>query len=93
MSCSGISVSASERCRGQSPLGRKPDPFDHGLRGSVGLAKVMDVRPEYSGSASALMVCLSASIGSIGTPALAPFLPSSAVALGIPIGWPGALGI
>ncbi len=57
----------------------------HGLRGGVGLAKVMDVRPEFSGSASALMVFLSASIGSIGTPALAPFLPSGAWALGIAV--------
>lgn len=59
--------------------------FGHGLRGGVGLAKVMDVRPEYSGSASAMMVFLSASIGSIGTPALAPFLPSSPAALGIAV--------
>ncbi len=57
----------------------------HGLRGGVGLAKVMDVRPEYSGSASAMMVFLSASIGSIGTPALAPFLPGSVAALGIAV--------
>ena len=57
----------------------------HGLRGGVGLAKVMDVRPEYSGSASALMVFLSAGIGSIGTPALAPFLPSGIVTLGIAV--------
>ena len=57
----------------------------HGLRGGVGLAKVMDVRPEYSGSASALMVFLSAGIGSIGTPALAPFLPSGVWALGIAV--------
>lgn len=57
----------------------------HGLRGGVGLAKVMDVRPEYSGSASAMMVFLSASIGSIGTPALAPFLPGSITALGIAV--------
>jgi DHA1 family bicyclomycin/chloramphenicol resistance-like MFS transporter len=57
----------------------------HALRGGVGLARVMDVMPTHTGSASALMVFLAAAIGSIGTPVLAPFLPLGPAALGIAV--------
>jgi hypothetical protein len=57
----------------------------HGLRGGVGLARVMDIMPAYTGSASALMVFITVGIGSIGTPVIAPFLPSGAFVVGIAV--------
>jgi hypothetical protein len=41
----------------------------------------MDFMPQHTGSASALLIFLSAGIGSIGTPLVAPFLSTGAVSL------------
>ena len=56
-----------------------------GLRGGAGFARVMDIMPQHSGSASALMVFLSAGIGSVGTPLVAPFLPLGALSLALAV--------
>ncbi len=60
-----------------------PVNFGLGLRGGAGFARVMDLMPQHTGSASALLIFLSAGIGSIGTPLVAPFLSSGALSLGI----------
>ena len=64
-------------------LSMMPVNFGLGLRGGAGFARVMDLMPQHTGSASALLIFLSAGIGSIGTPLVAPFLTGSALSLGI----------
>ena len=64
-------------------LSMMPINFGLGLRGGAGFARVMDLMPQHTGSASALLIFLSAGIGSIGTPLVAPFLPLGAASLGL----------
>lgn len=64
-------------------LSMMPVNFGLGLRGGAGFARVMDLMPQHTGSASALLIFLSAGIGSIGTPLVAPFLSTGAVSLAI----------
>lgn len=56
-----------------------------GLRGGAGFARVMDLMPQHTSSASALMVFLSAGLGSVGTPLVAPFLPIGAWTLAVAV--------
>jgi DHA1 family bicyclomycin/chloramphenicol resistance-like MFS transporter len=70
-----VTVTAMAACMAIVNLG-------HGLRGGVGLARVMDILPGHTGSASALMVFITVGIGSIATPVIAPFLPTGAVVVG-----------
>lgn len=64
-------------------LSMMPVNFGLGLRGGAGFARVMDLMPQHTGSASALLIFLSAGIGSIGTPLVAPFLSMGALSLAI----------
>ncbi len=64
-------------------LSMMPINFGLGLRGGAGFARVMDLMPQHTGSASALLIFLSAGIGSIGTPLVAPFLPLGASSLAV----------
>ena len=59
--------------------------FGHGVRGGTGMARVMDVMPQHTGSASALMIFLSIGISSIATPVLAPYLALGAWPLGVAV--------
>lgn len=59
--------------------------FGHGVRGGTGMARVMDVMPEHTGSAGALMIFLSIGISSIATPVLAQFLPLGTWPLGVAV--------